>query len=108
MYVPGEERSDVSPVRYVLADDLDAVPAEDPLSARESADTTGCAQKTENDEDVSMLDESRGYRLTVLDAAAGSRFYGLEMTEDGGNSWETLNQDPFGGETGVSAGISFK
>ena len=45
VYVPGEERSDVSPVRYVLADDLDAVPAEDPLSARESADTTGCAQK---------------------------------------------------------------
>ena len=107
VYVPGEERSDVSPVRYVHADNLDAVPSENPLSARESADTTSRAQKTENDEDVSMLDESRGYRLTVLDAAAGSRFYGLEMTEDGGNSWEILNQDPFGGDTGVSAGISF-
>ena len=43
-----------------------------------------------------------GWRLSVADAAAGSRFYQLEKTEDGGVTWETENQDPFGGQIGVA------
>ncbi|MCH1980991.1 exo-alpha-sialidase [Ruminococcus sp. OA3] len=109
VYVPDTdgEPAGYPPVRYVYADDLNAVASENPLSAQESVDMHDSTEGQESDEDMSMLDESRGYRLTVLDAAAGSRFYGLEMTVDGGESWEILNQDPFCGDIGVSAGISF-
>ena len=65
---------------------------------------------TENREDGSVyffLDDSTGYRLLVADAAAGSRFYELEMTKDGGQSWNQRNADPFNGNSGVAEGIEF-
>ena len=42
-----------------------------------------------------FLDENQGWRLAVVDAAAGSRFYQLEHTTDGGTNWETASTDPF-------------
>lgn len=65
---------------------------------------------TENREDGSVyffLDSNTGYRLLVADAAAGSRFYELECTKDGGQSWNQLNADPFCGNMGVAEGIEF-
>ncbi|MFR7481683.1 MAG: WD40/YVTN/BNR-like repeat-containing protein [Roseburia sp.] len=65
---------------------------------------------TENREDGSVyffLDDNTGYRLLVADAAAGSRFYELEMTKDGGQSWNQQNADPFDGNIGVAEGIEF-
>ena len=65
---------------------------------------------TENREDGSVyvfLDKNTGYRLLVADAAAGSRFYELEITKDGGQSWNQLNADPFDGNSGVAEGIEF-
>lgn len=65
---------------------------------------------TENREDGSVyffLDSNTGYRLLVADAAAGSRFYELEMTKDGGQSWNQQNADPFDGNIGVAEGIEF-
>lgn len=65
---------------------------------------------TENREDGSVyffLDSNTGYRLLVADAAAGSRFYELEMTKDGGQSWNQKNADPFDGNIGVAEGIEF-
>ena len=65
---------------------------------------------TENREDGSVyffLDSNTGYRLLVADAAAGSRFYELEMTKDGGQSWNQQNADPFDGNIGVVEGIEF-
>lgn len=41
---------------------------------------------------VLFLDDNTGYRLLVADAAAGSRFYELEMTKDGGQSWNQKMQ----------------
>ena len=97
----------VSYTHLVYAQDLNAIAAEDLLSAQEAVNAPQASDASQNEEDVSMLNDNRGYRLSVLDAAAGSRFYGLEITEDGGKSWSMLNQDPFTGNTGVSAGISF-
>ena len=65
---------------------------------------------TENREDGSVyffLDSNTGYRLLVADAAAGSRFYELEMTKDGGQSWNQKNANPFDGNIGVAEGIEF-
>ena len=65
---------------------------------------------TENREDGSVyffLDSNTGYRLLVADAAAGSRFYELEMTKDGGQSWNQKNAIPFNGNIGVAEGIEF-
>lgn len=54
------------------------------------------------------LSDDIGYRLVVTDAAAGSRFYQLESTSDGGKSWETRNTDPFLGMIGVVSGMEFE
>ena len=53
------------------------------------------------------LTEQMGWRFKILDAAAGSRFYGLQQTTDGGNTWEMINEDPFVGNIGVSEGLVF-
>lgn len=54
-----------------------------------------------------FLDEQTGWRLVVIDAAAGSRFYALEKTKNGGNSWSAINKDPFDGFSGVAEGLIF-
>lgn len=64
-------------------------------------------QKTGKMEACTFLDDNTGYRLLVADAAAGSRFYELEMTKDGGQSWNQKNADPFDGNIGVAEGIEF-
>lgn len=52
-------------------------------------------------------DKNVGYRLVVADAAAGSRFYRLEKTTDGGKKWQTVNKNPFIDKAGVAEGIIF-
>lgn len=54
-----------------------------------------------------FLDEKTGWRLVVIDAALGSRLYALEKTEDGGDSWDTINENPFEGAGGVAEGLIF-
>ena len=62
----------------------------------------GESYKTQGDDCLFYLDEKTGYRLFVVDAAAGSRFYDFEKTEDGGYTWTVINEDPFGGQIGVA------
>lgn len=54
-----------------------------------------------------FLDENNGWRLVITDAAAGSRFYVMEKTMDGGSTWECINDDPFSGQLGVAEGLIF-
>ncbi len=56
---------------------------------------------------ISFLDENNGWRLVITDAAAGSRFYVMEKTMDGGSTWECINDDPFSGQLGVAEGLIF-
>ena len=60
-----------------------------------------------NDNETYFLTEKTGYQLFVVDAALGSRFYTLNKTTDGGNTWNVVNSDPFVGQLGVSSGITF-
>jgi len=54
-----------------------------------------------------FLNHEMGWRLVVTDAAAGSRFYVIEKTENGGITWERINTDPFAGMLGVTQGLLF-
>lgn len=47
------------------------------------------------------------YRMVVEDAAAGSRFYGLLKSTDGGATWQMSNPDPFDGQTGMGIDFTF-
>lgn len=80
------------------------------ISGSEDEDGEEATPWTENREDGSVyffLDSNTGYRILVADAAAGSRFYELECTKDGGQSWNQLNADPFCRNMGVAEGIEF-
>ena len=54
-----------------------------------------------------FLSNAIGYQLVVLDAALGSRFYGLRKTTDGGETWSMHSYDPFLGEMGGSDDLTF-
>lgn len=55
-----------------------------------------------------LINESKGWRLVVIDAAAGSRWYSIESTSDGGKNWNRKEPDPFNGELyGVADSIQF-
>ncbi len=62
----------------------------------------------ESGEDIAFfLDSQTGWCLRVADAAAGSRFFQLERTNDGGETWELWNEDPFAGATGGGVDLEF-
>ena len=54
-----------------------------------------------------LNDKNIGYRLVVVNAAAGSRLYSLEKSNDGGRNWEVINGNPFTDQAGVAEGILF-
>ena len=74
----------------------------------ESAGPTVGKSFVESGEDIAFFRNSQdGYCLRVADAAAGSRFFQLEKTEDGGKNWELWNPDPFGGTLGGGVDLEF-
>lgn len=102
---------EVTPVRYIM---------EPEYISREVLDQERQEQQEEEAKDAEawtldkadgtmyfFLDKNRGWRLVVADAAAGSRFYRMEKTENGGSTWESVNEDPFGGSIGVTEGLVF-
>ena len=95
---------DLTPMRFI--DRSLSGPAERQALEAENELTLGY-QVDEREQDVYFLSEDLGYRLTVIDAATGSRWYGLDQTLNGGNTWETVNNDPFDGQSGVSSGLVF-
>ena len=87
----------ITPVRFV-----DYTPDVSPI---QSGDVP--TDQNMNDIETHFLTKKLGYQLVVVDAAAGSRFYSLNKTTDGGNTWNVVNADPFAGQLGVSSGITF-
>ncbi|MPW26950.1 hypothetical protein GC105_14285 [Alkalibaculum sp. M08DMB] len=102
VYVPGKE-SIFIPKRFIA--DWETVTLEPEITDQEKQAIVGYTDI--DGEEAFFLDQGKGYRLTVADAALGSRFYVLDLTLDGGLTWETINKDPFSNEAGVSAGITF-
>ncbi|MFL2105445.1 WD40/YVTN/BNR-like repeat-containing protein [Desemzia sp. FAM 23991] len=99
VYTPDNEST--IPVRFI--DPSIAAPA---LSAEEQFQIADQKTYTPDDE-FFYFNEQFGYQLAVVDAAAGSRFYVLQQTLDGGETWDVFNADPFLGSIGVSTGITF-
>lgn len=109
LHIP--EESGVTPVRYIMEPEY--------ISQAELAqENTALQSEKAKEEDRWTIDRStetmyfflnaqKGWRLVVTDAAAGSRFYRLEQTEDGGSTWNCVNADPFGGQTGAAEGLQF-
>lgn len=101
VYVPGKENK-ITPVRYNLTDSLDNIKAEEP-----SQDDKKSSNQSNNIADEFYLSKQVGYRLEITGAALGSRAYSLTGTNDGGQTWKTINSDPFSGRLGSAAGITF-
>ena len=107
LYIPESER--VSPVRYLMEPmyiTQEAVSGENMLQQIEKTKESWTVDQRDGSV-YFFLDDFRGWRLSIADAAAGSRFYILEKTEDGGASWEVLNKNPFLGQAGVAEGLMF-
>ncbi len=109
LHMPAQEA--VTPVRYIMDPEYISQEEADASRSRQTAEMAAQAEEWIVDStDGSMyyfLDGQTGWRLTVQEAAAGSRFYDLEKTENGGGSWEVVHSDPFGGQSGVAEGLIF-
>lgn len=109
LHIPATE--DITPVRYIMEPEYISQKTLDEEQAAQTAEESkdaGTWTVDRTDETMYFfLDNSRGWRLVVTGAAAGSRSYKLEKTGDGGNTWETGNTDPFEGEMGTSEGLIF-
>lgn len=109
LHIP--DRSGVTPVRYMMEPEYTS---QSELDREEEKQQTEAAKEkdgwTVDPSNGSMrffLNDRTGWCLTVVDAAAGSRAYSMEKTTDGGESWETVNENPFDGNIGVAEGIRF-
>lgn len=90
---------------YTSGQELMLAAEKQQIEAAKDADSWTTSQT--NESIYFFLDEQTGWRLVVTDAALGSRFYELEKTDDGGNSWEKINTNPFDGSAGVAEGLIF-
>lgn len=105
------EVESVTPVRYMM---------EPEYISKEEVKQKNTSQQVEKAKDTEswtidqsdgtmyfFMDKKTGWRLVVADAAAGSRLYVLEKSVDAGETWERINEDPFGGQIGVTEGLLF-
>lgn len=109
LHIP--EVQSITPVRYIM----------DPqYISQEKLDQENTAQQVEEAKNTErwIVDQSDGamyfsfgeqnvWRLVVVDAAAGSRFYVMEKSVDKGAVWERINENPFLGQAGVAQGMVF-
>lgn len=98
VFVPGKE-NEITPKRYLAASEEEVQSDREALAEEKPA-------AINPDEEFQFKNGDR-FRLNVVDAALGSRYYTLERSYDGGKSWKVVNQDPFLGQAGVAAGIAF-
>lgn len=109
LHIPGSEI--VTPVRYIMEPEyISQEELQQENAAQQIEETKNAERWTTDESDGTMyffLDSQSGWRLVVTDAAAGSRYYVLEKSADGGTAWERINEDPFGGEIGVAEGLVF-
>ncbi len=109
LHIP--ELEEITPVRYIMEPSYTTPNQIKDEHAQQQADQAKNEPSWIVDQnDGSMyffLDDAYGWRLNVVDAAAGSRLYAMEKTEDGGVSWDSLNQNPFLGQDGAAEGLVF-
>ena len=99
LFVPGKEE-EIMPARYLQVDNLESP---DFIVAEEEKQIS----QTRNSAEEFHLSDKEGFRLNVVDAALGTRYYSLEGSSDNGKTWNVINSDPFQGQGGGAAGIVF-
>lgn len=99
LFVPGKEDM-ITPARYLQVDNLESPD----FSAGEEHDQISPKR---NSAEEFYLSDKEAFRLNVVDAALGTRYYSLEGSTDNGNTWNVINSDPFHGQGGGAAGITF-
>lgn len=109
LHIPASDT--ITPIRYIMEPEYIS---QEQLDEERQVQQSEAAQNSESwtvdPSDGTMyffLDKETGWRLVVADAAAGSRFYVMEKTENSGTVWERINTDPFAGEIGVTEGLVF-
>ena len=109
LHIPEVER--VTPVRYMMEPEYisqEKIKQKNTQQQVESAKDTKLWTIDQSDGTMYFfLNEQKGWRLVVADAAAGSRYYVMEKSVDAGKTWERINEDPFGGQIGVTEGLIF-
>lgn len=65
------------------------------------------AYKGDYAREVYLEEQGITFRMVVLDAALGSRFYGLIKSYDGGKTWYKVGKDPFQSRTGMDIDFTF-
>lgn len=109
LHIP--EESGITPIRYIMEPEYISQTELDQentaLQSEQAKQEESWTIDRSTETMYFFLNDQMGWRLVVTDAAAGSRFYQLEQTEDGGNTWNCANEDPFGGESGVTEGLLF-
>lgn len=111
LYLPDDET--VTPIRYIMEPEYISQETLDVEHENQIIEDVKEAKGWTVDENngtvyTFVLDNSTiGYRLIIMDAAAGSRFYAMEKTTDGGDTWKMVNKNPFMGEIGAAEGIEF-
>lgn len=94
------ENQTIKPIRYVQL-----LAQTHPLY--EEMQLNDMSESNESTIDTFYVNTKLGYHLKQVDAAMGSFFYVLNHTYDGGNTWVTINSDPFSGNLGVVSGVVF-
>lgn len=109
LHIP--ESDSVTPVRYIMEPEYISQEKLDQENTTQQIEEAKAEESwTTDPNDGTMyffINDSAGWRLTITGAAAGSRFYVLEKTVDGGNIWECINEDPFSRQLGIAEGLLF-
>lgn len=99
------------PVRYIMEPEYIAQEQLNEEQEMEQIEEAIAAEKwivDQSDGSVYFfLNENVGWRLVVVNVAAGSRYYGLEKTEDGGKHWDRVSGSPFEEAADASEGLLF-
>ena len=83
------------------------------IEGEESADNAFSEEKFferyqgDYEKECELSDGRIRYRMVVMDAAAGSRWYCLLKSEDRGLSWDMVSDSPFGGDLGMGIDFTF-
>lgn len=106
LYVP--ENDSIIPVRYMnMWDKVDTEESGVNEQEGNSYEIGTCFTDSYDGTLYFFIDQSKGWRLMITDAALGSRYYEMESTDNGGSTWNKINIDPFAGNIGVAEGIVF-
>lgn len=94
--------------KFEITRENDAEPEESAVEAGEKEESAFMKNYDGGYEKEAKLEgTSIWYRMVVVDAALGSRLYGLIKSRDDGKTWEEVSLDPFHSQLGMAVDFTF-